>query len=307
MITNIPDADGLNKQSLRSFFRAWEITLKVFEDFELTFEGEGWEEERASYERVCKEELSFVITLLAHSTELRLKALLCQISPYLLLLGVDPKSLPKSSTIDFSNLRTIDAVDLPSALAAFSPSPLNVKLSAVHAELREQRNKIYHLGASPENLNLERAVAIAVESYVALWPAESWLSNWLLDSNNNRASFFDDGRNYSAKGHVLDGFACSTKILTKGNFKKLIGIEKSKRRYICLSCTDDAWTRHDSYTEIDEHKTAYLLNDKKTLRCALCRDSFSIARTSCKEPGCKGNVIELLDDGHTSRCHTCGE
>ena len=52
--------------------------------------------------------------------ELALKAKICAVSPYLLLLRSEPKFSAKVRDIDFSEFRTLDAVDLPPVIVGNS-------------------------------------------------------------------------------------------------------------------------------------------------------------------------------------------
>jgi hypothetical protein len=77
---------------------------------------EGWEDEWNDYLTACQPELQSVCSVISHSNELALKAKICKVSPFLLLIGSDFKFGQSQKDINFSDLRTIDAVDLPGAV-----------------------------------------------------------------------------------------------------------------------------------------------------------------------------------------------
>ena len=77
--------------------------------------------------------LNNAFSLLQQSLEIALKAKIAEVSPFLLIAG-DPRTWPKAkdgtNVIDFSNFRTIDAVQLCGAVNTVSATPLSKELQS---------------------------------------------------------------------------------------------------------------------------------------------------------------------------------
>jgi hypothetical protein len=123
MLTNIPTADGMEQIALRLYFTAWNhvITIigEMLETDVLSFsvahghikpDGDNIED-IDEYITRAQSDLQIAYTLIQQSQEISLKAKICEISPFLLLLGTDVRTWP-SSDADFTRFRTLDAADL---------------------------------------------------------------------------------------------------------------------------------------------------------------------------------------------------
>lgn len=86
-------------------------------------------------------------------------------------------------------------------------------------------------------------------------------------------------------------------------FKKLYGISKQKRRYICHQCFYEADPRGRAHLEPGECQVAYLDGAIDQIMCLMCGSHFSIDKRVCGE--CSGNIISTESD-HFGKCHSCG-
>lgn len=305
MITNVPTAQDLNKSALTAFFAAWHSLIQLFDDFNESFglENPSFSDELEEYYEHCQAELETIYALAAQASELALKARICEVSPFLLLLGQGASFGETDLDIDFSELRTIDAVDLPNAVNAICASKVSDQFKQRFTEIRKLRNKIAHLGGAGKNSAPRDVMRLLVEQYAELWPDARFLKNWIGYIGSRRYSFFHDGKWTSAEMEFADIQETCFSLLSKSEFKKLVGFPKAQRRYICHGCIyTGGLGRHDMGN--GDLTTAFLINDS-TLQCQMCTETSEVVRKDCEEDDCKGNVISI-GDPYPERCHTCG-
>lgn len=310
MITNLPTQESLNNVALRTYFRAWNDLIGIWFDFSTNFgiadikaSLRSWPDEWQGYLVEAQSDLQSICSLLQQSMELALKARICGVSPYLLLLDTGMKLSASPKQIDFSELRTLDAVDLPGAVNTLTDMPVSDDFIEKYTNLRSLRNKITHLGEASVSLDPEAVLRQAVSLYLSVWPDRSWLSDRLNFAAQTRQAWLHDGKYTSTHMEVLQEWPIDIDFFTKGEFKKLFGHDKSKRRYLCHDCVDAGDTR---YAGLDKPGcgTAYLDAVGKSVSCIMCGETFAVERKKC--PDCEGNVISANGDDWVGRCHTCG-
>lgn len=312
MITNLPSLESLNNVALKIFFRAWGDLLTMISDFSMMYGQERnipetrtiYAEEWSEYIDNMQSDLQSVCSLLQQSMELALKARVCGVSPYLLLLNNGMKLTTSTKQIDFSVLKTIDATELPGAVNTLTDKPLTDEFIGRYSKLRSLRNKITHLGEAGVELDPDEMVRLTISLYLDLWSDRKWLPDRLNFASQTRQAWFYDGKYTSAHMEILHEWSVGLEIFTKGEFKNLFGHKKTERRYLCHHCIYQGDTRYAGLENID-CKTAYLDTDKKAVTCIMCSGTFQIDQKKC--PSCKGNVIGAADDEFAGRCHTCGE
>jgi hypothetical protein len=111
VIINIPSPEDLNDVALRLYFSAWSDLINMLAVFDQHFEvlpEEELTDERRDYLELCQPELQSIVTVIQQSNELRLKALICEISPLLLLLRNDQKLNKIHKDTEFSEFKTLD-------------------------------------------------------------------------------------------------------------------------------------------------------------------------------------------------------
>lgn len=305
MITNVPTSQDLNKSALTSFFAAWHPLVQLFDDFNRTFglEDPVYAEELADYYEHCQAELETIYALAAQASELAMKARICEVSPFLLLLGNGASFSETSENVDFSELRTIDAVDLPNAVNAICPTKVSGRFKQIFTEIRKLRNKIAHLGGAGKASDPRDVMRLLVEQYAELWPDPYFLKNWIEYIGSRRFSYFHDGKWTSAEMEFAEIQGTCFSLLSKGEFKKLIGFPKAQRRYICQNCVY-AGGLHRNDMGTGDLTTAFLVKPDKLL-CQLCTETTTVERKPCSEDDCKGDVISI-DEPFPEQCHTCG-
>ncbi len=315
MISNVPTPESLNDVALRLYFSAWSDLIHVVADFEMTFEPgddphapgvQGWDTEWAEYIVACQPELQSICALIQQSNELALKAKICEVSPFLLLLKNDAKLSAVQRNLDFSTFRTLDALDLPGAVNTFCKHPLSEKFIETYNRIRSLRNKIAHLGQPGTVFEPSEFFRILIFQYIELWKGRMWLSDRLLFASKTRAAFFHDGRYSSPEMVVMNELPYTLKILTNVEFTQLFGHSKSTRRYVCHVCFSNATTKYED-PDLQWCKTAFLDRGKPILKCVMCGESFKIARRKCALAGCQGSIVGDNADDYVGFCHSCGK
>ena len=276
--------------------------MEIAADFELEYPEDGgeWSQEKTEYLDCCQSDLQSCCTLMQQSNELALKARIAEVSPFLLLFRNDRKLSAKPEDIDFADLRTLDAHDLPRAVNSFCPRPLNETFITDYEWVRSLRNKIIHLGSVDKQFEPDALLKLMIRQFIELWPGKGWLAERLAYERSSRAAFFDDGKWRSAEGNVLSELEETLARFTKSEFKKLIGFEKSERRYLCPSCVYKSHIRNVGI-DLSECRSAFLIVDAGVVRCAICEQEHQVTREICGIKECKGDMIA------DCMCLTCGE
>lgn len=311
MILNVPTYEGLNEVALRLYFAAWESVIYIKPAFDSQFDPtpnallgpDPWKEEWEQYLGTCQPELQSACATLQQSNELALKARICRVSPYILLLGSDWKPRTSTQDIEFSDLRTMDAVDLPATVNLVCRDRLSDRFITIYNDVRSLRNRYTHLGDARHTFVPDDLIDLMVDIYVELWPDRLWLRDRAEFESKSRSGFLHDGKYTSPEMATMQEWSIVTSSLRKSKFHALFGVAKSKRRYLCHSCYDAADTRY-SDLEAEDCGTATLSEGGASLVCLMCGETIAVKRQKCLY--CKGNVLGVDDGKHPDRCHTCG-
>ena len=309
MITNIPTAEDLNNVALRLYFSAWKSLIDIQPAFEMMYPPEadpaitGWADEWNDYLLACQPELQSVCSIISHSNELALKARICEVSPFLLLIGNDFKFSKSGKDVDFSDFRTIDAVDLPGAVNTICADPLSEQFVQSYNQIRSLRNKIAHLGQAGTSFHPDELIGIMVSQYCELWKNRAWLQDRLFFEAH--LTILLDDKYVSEPMLVMDELPEVYEKLSPAQFKTLFGHSKRERRYLCHECIYNATTKAGS-PDRDRCKTAFLDKAGTFVHCIMCGKDYKVSRSKCVEPSCKGTVIAGNDDDYVGQCHTCG-
>ena len=308
MIKNIPDAADFNRAAKASFFAGWNELMHILADFEMSFppndDGtEAWPEERMEYLQHCQAEFEKVVSHAAQANELALKSRVCAVSPYLLILGNEPKFKITQESLDFSELRTVDAVDLPAVVNTVCSEKLPVKFHERYSKIRKLRNRITHQGAAGAILKQDELVSLLAEQYADLWPQKRFLQDWFRYLSSTRFSFFHDGKWSTAGMELVETLGVFFRTTKNNQIIALTGSAKNKRRYACCNCYYGEAIGNTGEV-LEGFRTAYLV-DETTLHCHLCDSKVAVDRKDCSQHDCKGNVIGTEKDSF-DMCLTCG-
>jgi len=307
MIINVPTYEALNEIALRLYFSAWFNVIWIKPDFKRMYESdpaEDWKQEWEEYVKACQPELQSSCAMVQQSNELALKARICQVSPYLLILRSDTKfsNIPKD--FDFAEFRTLDAVELPAAVNSICATKLSDAFIQSYNEIRSLRNRIAHIGDAGRVFTPEELLRLMVQQYHELWKERGWLQDRLEFASRTRSGVLHDNKYTSVHMEVMYEWSIIRAFLSKSEYKKLFGLEKSKRLYLCFDCFENADTRYADL-DVSESKTAFLNGDGSSIDCLMCRNTHAVDRVPCKF--CKGNVAGVAESDYFGRCHSCGE
>jgi hypothetical protein len=309
MIFNEPSYNSLNASALRFHYSAWDLLIEVIgncDSFHRDSTDESqvtWNLERQEYLSKSLYDLQAIFTYIAQSSELSLRAKICEVSPYLLLLNTENKFKHTVGKVDFTELRTVDAVDLPLVVNAVCANTLSQDFVNIYNDVRSLRNKIMHLGLLPNRkFDVDEILKLLVDQYWHLWSGKSFFPRWIEHSTRKRSAHFFDYKNYTEYTDVLFSIPVLTPHLTKSDFKRIFGFEKSKRRYICYDCCSAGCL--ERHSDLSLFPTAVLV-DKENVYCAVCEKTYPFDRVKCADSSCKGNVV-FSDDHYSPVCLTCG-
>ncbi|KQW77851.1 hypothetical protein [Ensifer sp. Root127] len=306
MITNIPSPEKYERAAKNVFFAGWNDLLHLITDFERFRSDEShiaddWAAERERYYQHCHVELEKICFWACQANELALKAMICEVSPFLLLLGTETRFKASKPEIDFSDLHTVDAVDLPNIVNAVSNRSLSAKYVERYGLLRRWRNKITHQGTADTAFTPADMVALMSEQYGELWPEKRFVADWMRYLSGTRLSYFHDGKWSTPSMELCEMLDTFFATLTSGQLKTLTGRAKGARRYVCHRCFWDG-SLGRAY-DLSEFRTAYV--EKDSLYCLVCEETYPVRRADCGS-GCQGNVISAAEE-FDGLCHTCGE
>jgi hypothetical protein len=315
MIVNLPTPQSLNETALRLYFSAWSSLIDIRADFDTAFDPGtakepgriDWSQEWSEYLEGYQPELQAVCSVIQQSNELALKAKICAVSPYLLLLGSEPRFSAKVRDIDFSEFRTLDAVDLPASVNSLCPHPLSDGYITDYNHLRVLRNRFTHLGQAGQTIEPKGLLELLIRQYIGLWSDRAWLVDRANFAARTGAAFLHDGKYSAAASAVIDELPLTFAQIGKSAFKKLFGIGKTTRRYLCHRCIREASTR---FYEVNPNrsKTAFLkVTGGQKLHCLMCDKDYEVERRPCCIEGCKGDVISKDEYHEADVCHICGQ
>ncbi|MEQ8393606.1 hypothetical protein [Thalassobaculum sp.] len=207
---------------------------------------------------------------------------------------------PKQQDIDFSELRTLDAVDLPSAVRALTQFALPEAYIAHYSNMRRLRNQITHLGSHKAALTPRQLIEILSQQYISLWPDGRWLCRRVRFDGNSARRFFHDQRYSSVESNVMLELPYTIDLLKSTAFKKILGVSKAKLKGYCPVCLYNRATKWD----VDGHATAYRTS-ANTAVCAMCEEKLVVKMVGkgCENCGAK---TRAEFDSHDPICFLCG-
>ena len=319
MIANVPDPEEMKQLAIRAYFVAWREATSIIDpqgleptgliafEFkndklvavaaeEYSLEKHESEANLTDYERLMQTKLQLVYSLIQHSQELALKSILCEKSPFLLLLGSDIKSWTRENG-DFMDFKTIDASDLTKVVSVVCDLRLSESFKNTIEQVRRGRNAIQHLGKHKGTIELLDPIRILTQQYLEIFPGRNWLKDFLAAEGTGLDQLFpyDD---FTSKTGVLHQLSLLHLFTTKNTAKRVLGVAENSTLYNCEECISDAKyedTGHD-ITKLGsvERKRGALI-----ARCRLCDTAYELEQKRCKECGC--DVIEAA----SGTCFAC--
>lgn len=286
MIVGVPDHLVLKETAIGWMNLAWDTAIdeaRTFQDVEFVYDDIEKEQGAdvantaiAKHWRAKQLLLNNAFSLLQQSLEIALKAKIAEVSPFLLIAG-DPRSWPKPkdgvNTIDFSNFRTIDAVQLCGAVNTVSATPLSKDFIEFYGRLRQSRNKIAHLNASSITIEVKTLLVDILTAQRFLFPDDRWTvfrNDYLRSTEqyDDKDNLFtgDDYTNDVMTSEVL----AVLQALESQDLKKFFFFDNSKAAYRCPHCLEG---RNQS----DDEREFVQFAGPDKMQCFVCLSSYSVA------------------------------
>ena len=306
MIVNIPPWADLQTISLQLYFKAWDEATSVVTDFRAVYDDEGWEEGWREYLDAAQTDLQGTYTLIQQSQEIGIKALIAQVSPFLLLKRHETRPIaPNAMEYDFSDFPTIDAGELLRVHDTFCDRRLSEAFAVEFDKLRRGRNKIAHLGLFNQKLDPHELLSLLLLQYEELYPNRHWLPDRLDFASKGRFSEMDFEGHWHVEAHVLQALWEVVPDLSPEQFKIVFGHAPEDERFICLDCAY-ALERHTEGNEPypADIPTAYRIRTD-TVQCAMCLKEHQVKDGVCANPDCEGRTLAAHVE-HGDECLTCG-
>lgn len=295
MIIDIPTYDDFEASGITFLNLAWDpilellFTVKISEMEQWDTDGEMSEE----FWRAAQMPLITALSLAQQGTEHLIKGKIAKASPFLLIAG-NPSAWPKGcdkKDTPFVDFRTIDAQDLIRVHNTVADSQMSEKFVTKFDNLRRIRNKIMHSVDKTFKTTPKEVMLAIVDIFSNLVEPQGWLEarrNYLENHPNAIAYSTDHIEEIIARelNHVL-------RIFDNSSMKEHFGFNPKQRRYHCPDC-------YGAFGEfIDDPKLAHLKPNTATstkIYCKVCRQEREVLRKSCIGLGCKGNVIDVVDN-----------
>jgi hypothetical protein len=307
VIINVPAADDYSRTGLDLLNLSWRqvddlyASLLLFDhDTAASESAEERAERHRQYWDAADRQIANAIVLAQQAIEFLLKGRIAAVSPYLLIAN-DPKDWPRAdrnNKIEFSQFRSIDAVQLPKILNCVLAQKLPDEFQAHYDYLRDLRNRLMHsVGRAP--IQGPDFYKLVLKSFKHLEPGKSWFRERQrhLESDERAVLYSGDDARYQLVKEVLRVIDS----LGPAECFELLGFDKRKRRYLCPSCEMELHALEDM--------GAYLCQfpgdepGQTSLKCYLCEECFEVERTRCSDKNCEGDVIWVEDE----LCLTCGD
>lgn len=237
---------------------------------------------------IVRRQLAMGITLLQQGTEFMLKAKIASVSPLLIIAG-NVREWPKgceTSDVPFAVFRTVDAQDLPRIHDTVIRPPLTQRFRNTYDHLRTLRNRIVHTVDKKLNPTARDVLVALLEISDALIGPQRWIAT---------------RRQYLAKwpdpeftfNNLLTEINEVVELLSVSECKKFFGFEKRRRSYKCHRCHNLCngdwaieWEDDNGLAQLEPHAGS------TRMHCIVCGDHYDILRKPCREPNCKGDVID---------------
>lgn len=330
MIQNIPNAAEMGQTAIRLYFTAWDHVVEVigplFEvyifsvelidrtltpvEYNHVIDGHvidhtSIDEASATmneYLTKAQPDLHLCYALIQQTMEIALKAKICAVSPFLLLLGSDIKSWARENA-DFSDFRTIDAADLVRVVNAVCTASVSEQFASEFDAVRKGRNQIQHLGSFKNKIDPIAALDILIDCWPSLFAGKNWLEELATVIATNQFSVIDDDR-FNDRTSLLTRVAALAKYATKNQRSALLGVDKHARMFKCWECYSEA-NYGDFGQEEDLIHTAYMNPITRDIHCVLCKKEFGTRKFQCVDPTCNSNVV-LASGDFADYCAVCG-
>jgi hypothetical protein len=283
MIVGVPDSQELHDTAVGWFNLAWDIVIKaveefqeaveIFDDMEKSDGPEKVQDEVDKYWKSSRYKLNNAISLLQQALEIALKSRIAEISPYLLIAD-PPHQWPnpnKAREIDFSDLRTLDAVHLCKVHNKIAQSPLPTQFIQLYDNVRKERNKIAHLHAGNAQAESSTIILVMLRAHKYLYPLAGWMEfrRCHLAAERTEAPTYGSSEDFT-NDRLNHEFEALKAELPPWALRDFFGFDPRKRSLKCFNCND---LRTD-YSEQYVWDSAQRQKDG-SIMCVVCQTTFT--------------------------------
>ena len=159
--------------------------------------------------------------------------MIAKVSPFLLIAG-EPRQWPtpdRIGNVDFSDFRTIDAIDLCRVVNTVSDTKLSDSFVQLYNNLRVRRNKIAHLNTSFVALEASNVLVSILSAQSLLFNGQLW-QEFLKGRTPHLADHDDDSEIYEED--VSHDIFLSN--LEEAELKRFFGYDKRRKRMESRCC-----------------------------------------------------------------------
>lgn len=318
MIVDVPTSEDFEITGLGFLNLAWDSVLSLVFELDMAADSASWshvinresswdDEDGAAEEQWTKKyweaaqrPLATAIVLAQQGTEFLLKARIAAFSPFLLISGYPgdwPKGCNKHDT-SFADFRTIDAQDLIRAHDTTASVPLTDEFKERFEELRRFRNTIMHTVDRRIRVTPVDVIDAILEVSHSLLGPFRWLPHRREFLTTDHTSTAYDSIEYVENSLAGESLKV-VQLLKPIKLERFFGLRRRQRRYICYHCTMNC---NDHHKDIRLAQLRPAKSGSKNIFCFICGTDRPVVRKPCKEPDCKGNVL----DAEWDVCLTCG-
>lgn len=302
MIQNLPTPDEFYKSGKELLDFSWDIVIGLLGNIQNAIDWNGLDEAEISeeYWSAARRKLTTSLSTVQQGIEIILKGKVAEVSPYI-LLSQSPSLWPSPNTtsIEYSDFRTIDAQDLIKTHNLFCEGKLESEFLDRFNKLRKKRNILMHSPKSNMKIEVKEVIETILYMHKSLFPKENWLQERLrfIKASPECVLYSDD---YSTE-NVCQEAQKLMQLLSRAEVMKYFSIDIKQRKYYCEVC----WKNipRDSDVEIMLAELHPKGSDTTKLYCPICNKVYVVIRKTCNAEGCKGNVLSI-DDGLCLTCHS---
>lgn len=303
MITNKPSPEEFKNLSIQYLVQSVDLIWRTEEA--LCVAG-GWDTNDDLQEEWEKRQgtLGNSLIMLFLSIENYLKFEICKVDSLLLLSDAPSKWGASKENKDFEELRIHQFDDLIVIYQEVAPKKIKPEAQAQLSDLRKKRNKYTH------GLHREFLCPKYIVELISIFLTSLWGPEWIMEFKTVMLTepLYGLSTEEEEQMQLLNYYKFFEKYLSDNSFRKLIGMPKSGRRYLCPYCTNSIIESGEiieaNYALLDPNQP-----DSTELKCWVCNLQADIERRDCSKKGCQANVIfpENTYYEHTSNCClTCG-
>lgn len=296
MIIEIPEPKDFFDQGKELFASSWDTVIQLLIDIDHANEylDEIETVEKSYWDRSFRI-LSLALSTIQHGTELILKGIICQTSPFL-LISSDQFKWPTNGNkdIEFSDFKTVDASKLLDVCINVSNRSFPQGFKTKYEEMRRLRNKIMHSVDKNIKNNATQVLETLLFAHNHLLPGLPWIETRSTCLMNQPSSLI--GGEEVLINRLSHEFEIAINTLPADKVKTYFNIDKNLPAYYCPECYYNAFTGGGF-----EHKIARFTSnapDCTTLHCPVCNQNYEIERGTCSS--CSGQIMSK--DGLCLEC-----